>query len=278
MASRGRTGLHLAVREGARLGLLLGIGIAASAREAIAGAWTIDAGTGLAIVSAAASSADAIFDATRGIYPAPRYDKFEFQGLFEYGATDWLTLILMPSLQHVDIAAPVDAQRTGFDYTEFGGRAKLFDWDSWVVSAQATLRVPGTFDRTDPAAIGYTDPQADLRGLVGKSFTLGSWAAFFDVQMAQRFRSDGAPDEFHADLTFGVRPTPQWLLLAQSFNVISEGAGNWGFPSYDYYKLQLSVVREITPALSLQFGGFTAYTGRNTIQENGVILGAWFRF
>jgi protein XagA len=278
MASRGRTCLLLAAKNGSRLGLLLGVGVAASTVEASAGAWTLDAGTGQAILTASASSADAIFDATRGIYPAPRYDKFEFDALFEYGATDWLTLILIPSLQHVDIGTPVDAQRTGLGYTEFGGRVKLFDWDSWVVSAQATLRVPGTSDATNPAAIGYTDPQTDFRGLIGRSFNLGTWPAFFDIQMAQRFRTDGAPDEFHADLTFGVQPAPQWLLLAQSLNVISEGAGTWGFPSYDYYKLQLSAVREITPALSLQLGGFTAYTGRNTIQENGVILGAWFRF
>ena len=66
--------------------------------------------------------------------------------------------------------------------------------------------------------------------------------AFFDLQVAQRFRGGGAPGEFHADFTLGVRPAPRWLLLAQSFNVISEGAGSWGFPSYEYYKLQLSAV------------------------------------
>ena len=29
---------------------------------------------------------------------------------------------------------------------------------------------------------------------------------------------------------------------------------------------------------ALQAGLFTAYTGRNALQENGVVLGAWYRF
>ena len=95
-------------RHGSRAGLFLGIA-ADRAVEAVAGAWTLDAGTGQAVVTGTASSATAVFDGARGLYPAPRYNKFEFQGLFEYGATDWLTLVLLPQLQHVDVGAPVDA-------------------------------------------------------------------------------------------------------------------------------------------------------------------------
>jgi hypothetical protein len=68
------------------------------------------------------------------------------------------------------------------------------------------------------------------------------------------------------------------MLLAQSFNVISEGAGSPVFGSYDYYKLQLSAVYVLTPAWSLQGGGFTAFAGRNSLQENGAVFGVWHRF
>jgi len=37
-------------------------------------------------------------------------------------------------------------------------------------------------------------------------------------------------------------------------------------------------VYELTPALSVQIGGFTAYAGRNALQENGLVLGGWFKF
>jgi protein XagA len=83
--------------------------------------------------------------------------------------------------------------------------------------------------------------------------------------LAQRFRLGDVPNEFRADFTFGLRPVPRWLLLAQCFNVISEGAGSQVFPSYNNH-------------LSLQLGGFTTYTGRNALQENGVVAGMWYRF
>jgi len=257
---------------------LLGFGLAAAPAPAFAGAWTLDAGTGQAAVIATASTSTMAFDGARGLASTLRYDKFELDGLIEYGAADWLTLMALPQFQHIGIGSPTDAQRTGIGYTEFGARARLYNANDWVVSVQTTLRLPGTAQTGNPAAIGYTDAQADVRGLVGRSFTLGPWPAYFNMEVAQRFRTEGAPDEFHADVTLGVRPSPRWTLLAQSFNVVSEGAGSWGFPSYDYYKLQLSAVYALTPAMSLQLGGFTAYTGRNALQENGVVFGAWFKF
>jgi hypothetical protein len=79
-------------------------------------------------------------------------------------------------------------------------------------------------------------------------------------------------------VTLGVRPLPQWLLLVQLLNVISEGAIPPLFPSYDYSKLQVSVVHDLTRQWSLQAGGFTTYSGRNALQENGLIMGAWYRW
>ena len=138
--------------------------------------------------------------------------------------------------------------------------------------------MPGTFDKSNVAAIGYTEPEIDVRGLLGYSFAVGAWPAFVDVQVAQRYRLGGPPDEFRTDVTLGVWPHDRWLLLMQSFNVISEGAGSWGYPSYAYYKFQLSAVYALTPALSLQLGSYTTYWGRNALQENGMVLGAWYKF
>jgi hypothetical protein len=267
-----RNGIH------SQLGCVLGIGMAVSPVKVLAGAWTLNPGTGQIVVTGTTSTSDQIFDASRNLQSVPRYNKFELTGLMEYGATDWLTLMLLPQLQHIDIAAPIDARRTGLGYTEFGGRAKLYEWDSWIVSAQTAVQVPGTTDRTNPAAIGYTDTQVDVRGLLGHSFVIGKWPAFFDMQVAQRFRSEGAPDELHSDFTLGIWPSPKWMFLAQSFNVVSEGAGTWGYPSYDYFKFQVSAVYQVTPTIALQLGGFTAYTGRNALQENGIVLGSWFKF
>ena len=135
------------------------------------------------------------------------------------------TAIVDPGLQHIDIAAPTSAERTGLGYTEFGARYGFVADPTWVFSGQATLRVPGTDDTANPAAVGYTDVEADLRLLLGHNFKLADLPAFFDLEVAERVRTAGYPSEFRADATLGVKVLPQWLLLAQSFNVISEGAG-----------------------------------------------------
>lgn len=257
------------------VGFALGVLIAPSA--ATAGAWTLPQDAGQIIAAVAPSTATSAF-ADGGLTSIPRYNKLDADVLAEYGLTNQLTLMLQSGLQHIDIGAPVDAARTGLDYTDFGARYQFLQANGWVFSGQAVLEIPGTSDRSNPAAIGYTDVEADFRALVGKSFMLGNMPAFVDLELAQRQRGDGAPNEFRADGALGIQVLPRWLMLAQSFNVMSEGAGNAIFGSYEYYKFQLSAVYALTPTWSLQGGGFTTYAGRNSLQENGLIFGVWHRF
>ena len=262
----------------AKIGPLLGFGLLIAPTAALAGAWTLDAGTGQAALIGTLSQASQIFDWKGNVTSAPRYTKFELQGLLEYGATDRLTVMFLPQMQHVDIDIPGNPNRTGLGYTEFGGRYQVLSGPNWVFSGQATVRVPGTFDTGNPAAIGYTGFETDIRALFGYSFSVAGMPAFVDLQVAQRFRFGGPPDEFRFDATLGLRPAPNWLLLAQSLNVVSEGSGTLPFTSYNYHKLQLSVVYQLTPRWAVQFGGFTTFAGRNALQENGVLLGTWYKF
>lgn len=243
-----------------------------------AGAWTLPEGSGQWIVTFDASVATRYFSDS-GLAPTPRYSKEELQAWIEYGLTDRLTGIISPSLQNIDIGSPTNAERTGLGYTEFGARYRFYEVPTWVVSGQATLRIPGTTDVSNPAAIGYTDVEADFRALLGHNFTIGDRPAFTDLEIAERWRTAGYPSEFRVDATLGVQLFPQWMLLAQSFNVISEGGGLSVLGgSYEYYKLQLSAVYGLTPTWWVQFGGFSTYAGWNSIQENGVIVGVWHLF
>ena len=258
---------------------LIGLGLVTSSTTALAGAWTLDAGTGQAALIGTLSQASSVFDSKGDVASASRYSKFELQGLLEYGWTDKLTLILMPGLQHVSIDVPGNPNRTGLGYTEFGARYQILSGANWVFSGQATMRVPGTYDAGNPAAIGYTDVETDIRALFGYSFSLGGMPAFVNLEAAQRFRFGDPPSEFRFDATVGIRPAPNWLLLAQTFSVVSEGAGQGLFnTSYDYHKLQLSVVYELTPKWAIQAGAFTTFAGTNALQENGVLLGTWYKF
>ena len=255
------------------------LGMLCAPSLAWAGAWTLPEGTGqwLATVTAATSTS---YFTDSGLAPTPRYNKDELGVWIEYGFTDRLTGIFSPGLQHIDIGSPTDASRSGFGYTELGARYGFIEDPTWVVSGQATLRIPGTFQTSNPAAVGYTDVEADIRALLGHNFQIWDRYGFFDLEIAERIRTDGYPSEFRADGTIGVKVVPGWLLLAQSFNVISEGAGNTLYDggSYEYYKLQLSAVYSLTPTWELQGGGYTTYAGRNALQENGLIFGVWHQF
>ena len=254
------------------------LGFLSAPSAASAGAWTMPEGTGQVIATATASTSTSIFDSAGAVTSAQRYNKDELNALVEYGLTNQFTVIFQPSLQHVDIAPPTSAERSGLGYTDIGGRYRFLESNDWVLSGQATLRVPGTTDRSNPAAIGYTDVQFDIRALLGHSFMIGTMPAFIDLEVAQRQRGDGAPNEFRADGTFGVHVSPRWTLVAQSFNVISEGAVSPVFGSYDYFKFQLSAVYALTATWSVQGGGFTAYAGRNALQENGAVFGVGHKF
>jgi hypothetical protein len=256
----------------------LALGVMIAPATAWAAAWTLPQGTGQVLATVTASTSTSAFNDSGRLFSVPRYDKLDADALLEYGITDQLTLMLQSGLQHIDIASPVDAARTGLDYTDFGARYRLFQADGWVLSGQALLQLPGTTNQWNPAAIGYTDIEGDFRMLLGKGFSIGELPAFIDFEVAQRERGDGAPDEFHADGTFGVQVLPRWLLLAQSFNVISEGAGSPTFGKYDYFKVQLSAVYSVTSDWAVQGGAFTTYAGSNALQENGAVLGVWYKF
>ena len=75
----------------------IAVGVLASPCAAYAGAWTLPQGTGQAVVTTSASTASSGFDGSR-LAPTARYNKFELQGLAEYGITDRLTVIAAPGL------------------------------------------------------------------------------------------------------------------------------------------------------------------------------------
>lgn len=254
------------------------LGLLSAPSAALAGAWTLPEGTGQVIATATAGTSTSIFDDAGAVTSAQRYNKDELNILAEYGLTNQFTVIFQPGLQHVDIGPPTSAERTGLGYTDIGGRYQFLLSNEWVLSGQAVLQIPGTTDRSNPAAIGYTDVQFDIRALLGHSFMIGTMPAFIDLEVAQRQRGDGAPNEFRADGAFGVQVSPRWTLVAQSFNVISEGAVSPVFGSYDYFKLQLSAVYALTATWSVQGGGYTAYAGRNALQENGAVFGVAHKF
>lgn len=243
-----------------------------------AGAWTLPPGDGLAIFTLTHSRADRFFDGAGGLTSGADFAKTEASLYLEYGLAEGLTLLAQSTLAAKQVDGPVPDERAGLDYSELGLRLRLGRWNDYVFSAQASGRVPGASAPASPAEIGSTDPEVDLRLLAGRGFALGTSSGYVDLQLAYRLRLDDPPNEIRLDATFGWRPRPRWLALAQVFGTFADGSARGVFTDARFAKLQLSAAYELTERWTVQAGAFATPWGRDAAQENGVFASVWTAF
>ncbi len=250
--------------------------LAISASPAHAGPWTLEKGQGQLITSIIYSHAGQTFDNDGDAAPAPDYDQLMAFFLTEYGITDDLTLVANPGVRRIKIEGV--GTSTGLAPSEFGLRYRLFHDDRSVISAQVSGFTPGSTRSVKIAQIGTNDWQADARLEAGTSFKLGKADAFASAEAGYRLRTGAPPNEFHLDGAVGVRASKRVLLIANSFNTISNGRGSAGYSAYRYSNLYAGTVVDLNPALSLQFGGLATVAGRNALRERGLYTGFWLKF
>lgn len=267
----GRAGLRLC------LAVLL---LLASRALAIAGAWTLPPAQSEFWSTTTIASAGSAFGPGYALQTGTAYTKVEQTIFGEMGMADGITVILGSQFLAISVDGSRPSTYAGMGYTDFGARVRLWEDGGGIVSMQVIGRAPGAAGSANPAAIGYTQWEADFRLLAGFSFMLLGMPAFVDLQIAQRQRWGDPPDEARLDLTVGAEVAPGWKLMAQSFNVISEGAGTGpDFDlSYAYYKGQVAALVEIDPHMRVGLAAFTTYLARNFPQENGLVLWVNYRF
>ncbi len=254
---------------------------------AIGSAWTQKKGDGLIITSFSYDVATKLFNTDGGLERSPKFEKLEANIYAEYGVVDWFTVLLLPGYQRVATGFS-GARRAegGLNNTGVGGRLRLFRKGRHVVSVEATYFLPGGIKTNETTVLSRGNGDLELRALYGLSrdFKIFSHtiSTFWDLQLGYRQR-DGAPaNEYRADFTFGLRPFERWQVLAQSFNIISDGAGKQTekavFPAFNLNKAQLSGVHDISERFSIQIGGYRTLSGRSIIQETAAFGAIWVRF
>lgn len=254
-------------------------GFAASlivATPAYAGPWTMSAGEGRVISSIIYSHSAKSFDSSGESVDAADYEQVMAFLLTEYGLTDDLTLIANPGVKWVAIEAQEDD--TGIDSVELGARYRLFHDDRLVISAQVSGFVPGTLRNEPIPQISGNRPQFEARLQGGYGFNIGKLNGFASVEAGYRIRTGAPPDEFRGDATLGIHASDRLTFIGNLFNTWSNGSGQPGFPSYRYSNLYAGTVYELSPHLSLQFGGLATLTGRNALRERGIYSGFWIKF
>jgi hypothetical protein len=186
---------------------------------------------------------------------------------------------------HFDITAKINFQdyRTvstrfsGLGSIEVGGRWTVHKGDDFVFALGASVDGLGKGRRSDfdlPVTKSGTD--YDFRAYFGKSFKLGGGDAFVNIEAARHLRQYDA-DQWRIDSTLGLKPSPHWMFLAQSFagqtDKLAGSQARWN-------NVELSVVRSFGPhqETSLQLGVRQTVSGRNVPKANAVVLGLWKTF
>ena len=243
----------------------------------LASAWNRAAGEGLAIFDYTLDSGTNYFNGRGRLAPAQPYSKSELSAYVEYGATDRLTLIARPSLDAVNVGAPDAGAYRGLGSSALGAQWQALVFGPAVLAVQGTFSIPGSTSRFNPAVIGNTAREGDLRVLGGVGLPL-PLRPFLNLEGSYRIRSGGGAAQWHGDATFGFRPTDRLLVLLQSFTTVPNGSGDARLPSSRATRLELTGVYAITKAWAVQLGVFTTVYGRNALREHGFTTGVWWYF
>ncbi len=247
------------------------------AEPAAAGALLMDEGAGEIIVTSTFADANKAYDRHGHLIRTPSYGKFEAAGYVEYGVTNWLTVVAEGSAFDFNgsgTAYPFEPapHYAGAGLGALGGRIRLGEFAGVYFSAQASLRVAS---QAAGRFLDFKTPtQVDVRVQALRGFEAFGLPWFVEAQLGYRSRGQSG-DEIRADLTLGLRPRPDILLMAQSFSAFVPGAA---FDGYAAQKFELSGVYDLSRDWSAQLGVLAAPTGVNSPAEKGVLAALWRRF
>lgn len=245
-----------------------------SVAAAQGGAWTLKRGHWQVFTATTQSSAGLSFDRRGHADLATSFNKFLVQNCIEYGATDYLTLFATPDyvLAHVRPTALAAARVSNSSFE--GGARLLLEGRHGKLSLQGSYKTAGAFDLS-VSANRASGRQIELRLLYGTSFRLFGRDGFVDLQAGQRWIAAPRPNETPVDLTAGLWLTKTWMVMAQSFNIISAGDARPPYTYYRSHKIELSLVQKLSRHWSLQLGAFYSPAGQNALVERGVQVSLW---
>lgn len=223
------------------------------------------------MLSEASSSLDHNGDRQTGLY----FSKFESSFYAEYGLTERLTVILQLAGQRVsqdnngitDTAEGLAASRAGL-------QAHLLALGCWTSSVQVSAVIPGGGENVADRPLGDGANGVELRAMAGRS--LGT-DGFLDLQFARTWRADNYPAETRFDATLGWRIRDNYTLMAQSFLTVADPDISRNRREFTQHKVQFSAGRSFGDS-RLMLGVFTTVSGRNAIDETGLVASWWRSF
>lgn len=239
-----------------------------------AGAWPQSKGETQLIVSLEPGVATEAFDGKGDLsISLPQWKTQDVSVYADHGLSDRLTVTA--ELNYKDYRTEV-SKFSGLTSVEVGARWTFLKRADLVVAVGAYVEGLGKGRRSDFDTSPRPGTDYSIRAYFGKSFKVGRAEAFVDVQVA-RYSREVEANQWRLDATIGFKPSPQLMILAQSFSGQSDKQA-WGQSRWN--NVQLSVVRHFGPdeKTSLQVGVRQTVAGRNVPAVNAVVVSLWKRF
>lgn len=251
-----------------------------------AGGWPLAPGTGELITTVTRMRANERtedkVDLTTGKVSPYRYRKTEISSYLELGLFDSLTAI--GELAHTKERSELIVgtfENNGISRLKAGFRYSIGTWEDILFSVQPLVTLHLEDINENPVAIHNGDMDAELAFVLARSDEIFGLDTFSVQEVGWSFRDSGRPDEFRADVTFGVKPRPGTMFLLKSLNAAAIEA----LPNEKVYranKLAFSVVqalpKKIMPGASIETGVERLIDGEGTIEETAYRIGLWYRF
>lgn len=216
-----------------------------SAESALAGAWTRAEGEGF-------SSQEVRYFRT----DRPKEDRFEQATLSihaEYGLTDRLTAGLK-----VDQSMRLDDKGLGAQTGRIGGFARFRLWSGEggdVASIEAGGSMPLSGFQSPAAPGGDDADEFRASALYGMPLSTPYGDGWADGALGFAYFTGGRASEVKLDLTVGLRPTENWVAMAQMFGTLGlRNNRSIVDPDFDVAKVKLSVGRKILDDKTLLIG------------------------
>ena len=247
---------------------------------AIAGAWNQRAGEGQVISTSSWSHASQIFDDDYNAVPLRGFTKTETRLYIEQGITDWLTVVGNGGLQSLNFRD--DDSRfdfEGLDDIEIGLQLKTYSQEGLASSIRLSYIIDSQLDNQAIDILSGGD-KIEARGLIGQSRETLLGDFFYDAQFALRTETFERVDQTQAAVTLGYKPTQRWLLMAQSYAIVSAGEVVEGFrvPEQLEVSSHMSLARQFRPGRYVQLGVGQTILGRNIVKERSVFIGLWTEY
>ena len=249
------------------------------ASPATAGAWPYYYTEGQVIITYTGSSATQAFDADGELVDLS-FSKDEISAYLEHGLNNNWTAVLRPAVQSVEAGNQGQREETvDFAGSELALRRVIAKAGGSVLSLQGGMIAPGSGESGAGDPLGSDALGGEVRILAGHGWGDRKRGGFAEAQIAGRTYDGPRPEEARLDLTVGVRPNRNWLVMGGTLSVTSvNGEDAIGARDFTGHRVQASVVRRINKRLAVQAGGRRTVEGTNVVQENAGFVGLWVRY